>query len=104
MGFALFSAQWHLHNFWLGSSISFFFTSAPNAFDVLSNHVGFVIVCSASCHPTINDDGLVNTTVVVHDLCITNMLLSLYLPDISPIEKSSKKKGARMGSQLRVSK
>lgn len=77
----------------------------PNAFDVvLSNHVGFVIVCSASYHPTINDDGLVNTTVVVHDLCITNMLLSLYLPDISPIEKSSKKKGVRMGNQLRVSR
>jgi hypothetical protein len=33
----------------------------PNAFDVaLLNHIGFVIVCSASSHPTINDDGLVN--------------------------------------------
>jgi hypothetical protein len=77
----------------------------PNAFDVvLLNHVGFVIVCSASCHPTINDDGLVNTKVVVHDLCITNMLLSLYSLDISPIEKSSKKKGVKMGNQLRVPK
>lgn len=50
----------------------------PNAFDVaLSNHIGFVIVCSASCHPAINDDGLVNTKVVIHDLRVTNMLLSL---------------------------
>jgi hypothetical protein len=50
----------------------------PNAFDVvLSNHVGFVIVCSASCHHVIDDDGLVNTKVVVHDLCVTNMLLNL---------------------------
>jgi hypothetical protein len=30
----------------------------PNAFDVvLLNHVGFVIVCNASCHLAIDDDG-----------------------------------------------
>jgi hypothetical protein len=78
----------------------------PNAFDVvLLKHVGFVIVCSASYrHPTINNDGLINIKVVVHDICVTNMLLNLESLDTSPIEKLSKKKGVKMGNQSRVSR
>jgi hypothetical protein len=77
----------------------------PNAFDVtLSNHVDFVIIHNASCCPTIDNDGLVNIKVVVHDLCVTNILLSLKSLDTNPIEKSSKKQGARMGNRLKVSR